>query len=172
VDFEGLGNYLSEGILDGMMAYIRTEPGAKESFVPYGRDYCAAVGKFLLQNEDHSWRERRPKNDSEERFPPFWKHLCAWKRAHLVGRKPLRQCYPSDTPHRFAETLVSTGIYEGETILFFLIAGKAECAIHELLKAGPCSCRCSPCPGACTRATRLTSRACNAQGAIGNPSAR
>ncbi len=145
VDFEGTGNYLSEGIVQGMMDYINeqsavyqaagneNEDRRREDTVQYGKDYCAAVGTFLLKNESHTWGKAPISRQKERNFPPFWAHICKWKRAHLRSRSlKLRNCCAS-VPLRYATSLVSSGIYEGETILFPLIAGKAEVAIHQLL---------------------------------------
>jgi hypothetical protein len=143
VDFQGAGNYLSEGIVQGMMDYIALDRapdaarsgGRIEATARYGKDYCAAVGSLLLHDEAHAWgRGRLPGAGDEEDFPPFWRQICAWKRAHMRSRCGLApQCCWLKTPERFATMLVSTGIYEGETILFPLIAGRAEDAIHRLL---------------------------------------
>jgi hypothetical protein len=51
-----------------------------------------------------------------------------WQRTHLKANLLFK------TPQHFSKMLVSTGIYEGETILFPLIAGKHLEAIEKLLR--------------------------------------
>jgi hypothetical protein len=50
------------------------------------------------------------------------------------GNSGTKSCFNLDAPEWYAKTLVRSGIYEGETIIFPLIAGKAENAIHKLLE--------------------------------------
>jgi hypothetical protein len=152
VDFEGTGSYVSEGIVEGMMEYIKTlaPPGAGsdqiegnegagcwgEAAAQYGKDYCAAVGSLNVD-----WDSYRH-GDKDGLLPPFWRQINEWKKAHLLQRGL------GSTPQRFARTLVTTGIYEGETILFPLIAGKNEKALRQLLdqKKEPRCLACSPLP--------------------------
>ncbi len=137
VNFEGTGNYVSEGIVQGMMEYISTSleqdaghdlsngaqdklsTGWREATAQYGKDYCAAVGSFKKDWDNYG---------NKYPIPPFFRQINNWKRDHLEQRG-----YGS-TPQRFAKILVTTGLYEGETILFPLIAGKHEDAIRMLLK--------------------------------------
>ena len=136
VDFEGKGNYVSEGIIEGMMEYItgtfqrtgaeeilsgdpnKVSAGWREATVQYGKDYCAAVGSLAV-----NWGSSELKGHP----PPFWRQISKWKQAHLHERGIV------STPQRFAKILVETGIYEGETILFPLIAGKNVDAIRKLI---------------------------------------
>ncbi len=156
VDFEGRGNYLSEGIVSGMLKFIFNSedlagqagcgqvtqlvgPCSHDSNIrneltaQYGKDYCAAVGKLLLQNQDHAWVGSL----DEKRCLPFWRQICKWKKAHLTNKSSLSHCCGLNGLQRFATMLVSVGLYEGETILLPLIVGKAAEAIHLLLEKEP-----------------------------------
>ncbi len=110
----------------------RLGAGRREATAQYGKDYCAAVGSL-----DMNWNHQHPMALS----PPFWRQISNWKQDHL------HQTGFGSTPQRFAKILVTTGIYEGETILFPLIAGKNEDAIRQLLvKKWESRCFLSPAP--------------------------
>jgi hypothetical protein len=130
LDVKMFGNYLSEGILQGMMDYINGAgvKGWNEATSQYGKDYCAAVGGFLLEHEGYDGV--LADNEQAIQSLPFWFPICRWKKAHLRSRSPW--CCWGDAPHPTAHHLVSTGVYEGETILFPLIAGKNEDIIQQL----------------------------------------
>ncbi len=131
VDENLFGNYLSKGILQGMMDYIRSSDiGWNEAATQYGKDYCAAVGSFLL-NDDKNAGVHLGK-DPESIVPPFWGQILKWKAAHLRNGSSL--CCVAAAPERIGRDLVSTGIYEGETIIFPLIAGKYGGIIQELFE--------------------------------------
>jgi hypothetical protein len=160
VHFEGSGGrYVSQGILKGMMEFIKcltsgkspaidvsqnseaekmiekwmkhvNDPGkqiGKEVIATYGKDYCAVVGTFLLNDSTRNW------DDTKTFLPPFWRQICKWKTAHLQSLGTYC-CRAHGGSELFAKLLVSAGMYEGETILLPLIANRAADKIKELLQ--------------------------------------
>jgi hypothetical protein len=150
-DFQGKGNYVATGIVEGILAFAKNIKSfvqtafeverpdlvtylQKEVVSQYGKDYCAIVGDYLLK-----FRDRRPEDaqnskvsaslpdDVRDMMPPYWAHISTWQNAHMMKRGLMKP------PARFSRLLVSTGMFEGETILFPLIAGKHLEAIDELL---------------------------------------
>jgi hypothetical protein len=156
IDFQGKGNYVTTGILEGILAFVKhlnsfvvstfesKRPEnelltyfQKEIISQYGKDYCAAVGHYLLKTEDRRQLEGISESDVSllgdsileyNSRPPYWEYISTWKMVHLKKRGLLKP------PERFSRILVSTGLYEGETILFPFIAGNHREAIDKLLE--------------------------------------
>ena len=132
VDQKMFGNFMSEGIFQGMMHYINlSDKCFKEATTQYSKDYCAAAGSFLLTKITDPARNSLPFLSARNSLP-FLSQICKWKKAHMRPR--LFQCCGVVAPKRIARYLISTGIYEGETIIFPLIAGRNEEIIRALFK--------------------------------------
>jgi hypothetical protein len=99
----------------------------KEVIATYGKDYCAVVGTFLVNDSTRNW------DDTKTFPPPFWRQICKWKTAHLQSHGTCC-CRAHRGSELFAKLLVSAGMYEGETILLPLIANRAADKIKELLQ--------------------------------------
>jgi hypothetical protein len=138
-DFRGEGNFVATGIIEGILAFVnhlssfvKTETAfvdkdkmlayfQNEVTSQYGKDYCAAVGHYLVTNGDDEPKEH-------EKRPPYWDNIVTWQQIHLDKRGLV------NPPKRFAKMLVCTGLFEGETILFPLIAGNYREAIDKLVE--------------------------------------
>ena len=115
VDFEGQGNYFAEGVERGIKKYVTLliEKGAwDEVTMPFGKDYCAAVGDFI-KRENKEWKEF---SKVESPAPPFWADLHKWYKSHLKPRAVFT------ISKQYSEMLVTRGLFEEETILFPFIA--------------------------------------------------
>ena len=57
IDFHSQGNYVQEGIIEGMKKFIESEkgPGWNEARVPYGKGYVALVGAYI----DKQWKKSK-----------------------------------------------------------------------------------------------------------------
>ncbi len=133
IDFERRGNYFAEGVEEGIKSYIQSQRATKKVLenvtIPYGKDYCAAVGDFIK-------RKHPDDTDSCEKIewdlptiedPPFWDELKDWCYQRLKPRNCL------DISKEYSEMLVTRGLYEGETILFPFIAENDEHMVSWLL---------------------------------------
>ncbi len=115
VDFEEQGNYFAEGVEKGIKKFVAQliEKGAwDEVTMPYGKDYCAAVGDFIKRGN----KEWKVYSNIESPAPPFWDDLNEWYKNHLMPRPVFT------ISKKYSEMLVTRGLYEGETILFPFIA--------------------------------------------------
>jgi hypothetical protein len=137
VDFEGMGNYVTIGIVEGILAFVQPRPVSageisedtvayfqKEATAQYSKDYFASVSQYLRNEEKEvvEWCKR------EHILPPYCNQISQWNNAHMQGHKFMI------APQQFSTMLVSRGMFEGETILFPLIAGKHISAMNTLLK--------------------------------------
>ncbi len=151
IDFQGQGNYVATGIVEGILAFARnikvfvqTAYGDKrpdlvtyfrrEIVAEFGKDYCAIVGDYLVKTEDANQKSGGSATlpldwvKDHDKRPPYWEHITKWQQMHLKTRGLLKP------PARFSRILVTKGIFEGETILFPLIAGNHLEAIYKLLE--------------------------------------
>jgi hypothetical protein len=144
-DFQGKGNYLSTGIVEGILAFANNIQSfvkaayddkrpdlltyfQKEVTAQYGKDYCAILGSYLLKLDDGPNPPVVDPFKDRDAQPPYWEQISTWYKAHMSRRGFLKP------PERFSRVLVSTGMFEGETILFALIAGQHLDAIDKLLE--------------------------------------
>ncbi len=136
VDFDGMGNYVATGIVKGILDFVQPKERPvsageisddvvdyfqKQVTSQYSKDYCAIVGQYRVREDQkkvESWTDEHP-------FP-YWKQISKWKNAHMKQNRCL------NAPHLASMFLV--GMFEGETILFPLIAGKHISAMNTLLK--------------------------------------
>jgi hypothetical protein len=145
IDFEGRGNYFAEGVGNGIKKYISDPPNKeaawKDVTMPYGKDYCAAVGDFIkrrkISTETKSkdwgehWEVMAPDSSARVKIeapnPPFWDDLSGWYCRHLQQRKFFA------ISKTYSNMLVTRGLYEGETILFPFIAENDDRMVRWLL---------------------------------------
>jgi hypothetical protein len=116
VDFKGHGNYMKDGILGGIVQFISDsgQDHQNEVYAEYGKDYCALLGSYIyreLQDQANAisagsvWKERTS-------LPPFFDTVQRWYDKNFSVAQPTLQMKQS----------VTVGLYEGETIVFPLIA--------------------------------------------------
>jgi hypothetical protein len=121
------------GMLKGVRSYLEKH-NPDEVHVPYGKDYCAAVGSFALRADGASDAADADADALWQgpQHPPHYSYLRAWARSTY---------YPSrHEAHREIEhdsrMLVTAGLYEGETVLFFAITGMDVATVDWLLDRG------------------------------------
>lgn len=146
-----------EGVLDGIEMFDARQVVQGEIDRSYGKDYCAAIGDMVhglcLQKRDYSenlalFLQRLSLGDpdsmsdcnAENKFefeqastgalPPFWLDLLAWARGAIseAGKRS-----DSGTMSDL-KTLTTSGLYEGETPLFMVIADKNPTMVKRLLE--------------------------------------
>ena len=153
IAFGGGEDCFKKGVMYGMIKYIeqrsaeeRLQAGLVTSRIweevqtPYSKDYCAALGAFLVTNgiEDPDSIRLLKSSDPQIRkygkslfqaqgLPPYFVEVFRWSAMHL---KPTKFVNISSS---FSKDLVTVGLYEGETILYPLIAGNDEAIIQWLL---------------------------------------
>ncbi len=114
---------IRQGILNGAEKYIREN--GEEAAVPYGKDFCAAVGSMILAEMDL----KKKQNPALANHIPHYKYLVNWvKQTYYRGQ--------IDDVLYDSKKLVSAGLYEGETILYFSITSKDLETVKQLLKHG------------------------------------
>ena len=135
MNFYNMGNIMKRGILNGMMQYLE-EDGAGELFAEYGKDYCALLGSYMERTE-RRWANQNVKK------PPFWRAVEAWhKKKNCAGKESA--IFPVKPTEQMKQS-VTVGLYEGETIVFPLIAsGDAESVNHILHLESKAATRCAP----------------------------
>eukprot|EP00291_Cryptomonas_curvata_P024454 CAMPEP_0172156042 /NCGR_PEP_ID=MMETSP1050-20130122/2967_1 /TAXON_ID=233186 /ORGANISM="Cryptomonas curvata, Strain CCAP979/52" /LENGTH=1139 /DNA_ID=CAMNT_0012825019 /DNA_START=308 /DNA_END=3727 /DNA_ORIENTATION=+ len=118
---------IRRGILSGAKKYIEKDRW-EEVTVPYGKDYCAAVGSIILLAKKNLQPCLVDRIDSwNTLLPPYYQFLVDWVKETYVCTTP-----PDEVSHD-SEKLVSTGLYEGETVLYFSIASKDLETVRWLL---------------------------------------
>jgi hypothetical protein len=100
---------------------------AAELKIPYGRDYCAAIGAAII---------RGIKIDPEKQSPPFFQFLRKWVQDHTSKNFDIRSFEIRNTDDEDSVTLVTAGLYQGETALHFPITSKDVATVKWLLEAG------------------------------------
>ena len=133
IDFEREGNYFAKGVQKGIKTFIQKFPEVvtwKDVTMPYGKDYCAAVGNFMNSKENMlnlNWKAFS-RNGASFKInvgdPPFWGDLKDWYHNHLKS---------SNTSEGYSNMLVTRGLYEGETILYPSIAENDAGMVYWLL---------------------------------------
>jgi hypothetical protein len=100
------------GILAGMKDFIESDDDRawKEAYVKYGKDYCAMIGRLL-------WPQKEERNICDKlphlKEVPFFETLSSWKSQFA------KSGHEDKDDKRI---LVTVGLYEGENLLFPLIA--------------------------------------------------
>ena len=125
IDFSGKGNYVQEGILSGMMHFIDNYD-RNEIYAEYGKDYCALLGSCLqecFQSNTVSCIKDSPK-------PPFWDDAKRWNKKYGTDKSC---CFWKRYPTFEMEQSVTVGLYEGETIVFPMIAAGDRKILHWIL---------------------------------------
>ncbi len=117
---------IREGMLRGIQSFIENQ-NPEEVRMPYGKDYCAAVGSVIragLPSEiDTLWQGS---------LPPHYDYLKKWTKSTYYMSK-LEQHREIEHDSR---KLVSAGLYEGETVLYFAIMGMDVRIVEWLLARG------------------------------------
>jgi hypothetical protein len=118
------------GILKGVRSYVEKH-NPDEAHVPYRKDYCAAVGSFALRAESASERDTDALWQGSQ-HPPHYNYLKTWARStyYRSSRDEYREI------EHDSRMLVSAGLYEGETVLFFAITGMDVGTVDWLLDLG------------------------------------
>ena len=121
-----------------------------EVCAPYAKDYAAAVGVHLSA----AWRRAAPPPppcpplratwprpslpDNDDLFdlaadprrqPPYWAALERWHRLHCTRGRGGGAMGQRGQRMRDQTDLAEAGVYEGETVLFFMIAGGNEAEV-------------------------------------------
>jgi hypothetical protein len=137
---------IRRGILEGAKSFIMS-CNPLEVTVPHGKDYCAAVGSIVLKDMIRNPDSTVGKPDSKKQQPslavsekikscPYFKRISDW--AKQIYRPPKKG--KNKEFHRTisvdSEKLVSTGLYEGETVLYFSIASRDLESTEWLLEHG------------------------------------
>ena len=152
--FEGAGNYMKDGIIRGIKKILQRSEAAKNWMHSlYGKDYCAAVGHFMHERLEGAARSVGTGTwgetwsiDPETVFhtsvengnePPCWKELKQWYRRHTKQGKKASVARLSSrwTGLNWYKSMVTTGMFEGESILLQLIAAGDCDTIYWLLDA-------------------------------------
>ena len=134
-EIEDYGIQIADGIIDGMKEFLEMENGRWKDEVrsPYGRDYVAAVG-YCIHNRKTTTKDVGGLEDYiNELFLnglPLTKVLVEWyiRRLQNVSDRLKSPRYKKHT-----DAMVLKGLYEGETILYPLIASGDENAVWWLL---------------------------------------
>ena len=116
---------IRNGMLKGIKSYIEKQ-NPEEVSISYGKDYCAAVGSIVADspsNIETLW---------EGSFPPLYNYLKNWAKSTYYNSQ-LKQHREIEHDSRM---LVSAGLYEGETVLYFAIMGMDVCTVDWLLGRG------------------------------------
>ena len=115
------GNYVRDGILAGIRRFVDEggEAAAAEVHVGYGKDYCAAVGACVMSMNMKEYRKPGQgtfpfplEKAGAGEAPPYWDELNRWYVRHSVDRPEAAEL----------RELATVGIYEGETVVFPVIA--------------------------------------------------
>jgi hypothetical protein len=103
---------VKKGILKGMKKFIREkrERGWNEVLVTYGKDYCAMIGWLMWGTDEKKFEFTKV---------PFSKVLSCWKCLYEKYADPNHN---TEKTRKDNEILVTHGLYEGENLLFPLIA--------------------------------------------------
>jgi hypothetical protein len=135
--FQDGRNYVQDGIIQGMREFVEKQySGWDDIWVPYGKDYCAAIGTYLSKNVD----EKKAWHSKKYPEPPFWSKLVKWYYVHTrrdklgctatsPNQSELMQPANSDL-----KTMVTTGVYEGETILLPMMAARDIRTVNWILQ--------------------------------------
>lgn len=120
---------------------------SKEIDIGFGKDYCAAVGNYILNAQNATFSAGHspllpPPWDSQVRPPPYWNLLTLWTAKHTQfkphGMAPgdtVRQRLVAEANYD-SQLAVTTGLYEGEAVLFFMITAKDVPMVSWLLQNG------------------------------------
>jgi hypothetical protein len=116
---------IRKGILAGAKNFIGIK--GSEATAPYGKDYCAAVGKRVLSPNVVPYLTGTPGSS-----PPFYNFLSTWaNQTYCPAKGRIGQNYVEREYDSWK--LATTGLYEGETVLFFSIASKDLESVEWLL---------------------------------------
>jgi hypothetical protein len=120
---------IRNGILAGAKKYIDSK--GSEAAAPYGKDYCAAVGnRVVFQKKKNSLG-----TDSSALSPPYYRFLSGWANQTFCPAKDDSDSFYRERAYD-SEKLVTTGLYEGETVLYFSITSRDLESVEWLLKLG------------------------------------
>jgi hypothetical protein len=136
---------IRQGILEGAKRFITNNP--LEVTVPHGKDYCAAVGSIVLKDMIRNPDSTVGKPDSKKQQPslavsekikscPYFKRISDWAKQIYRPPKKGKNKEFHRTTSVDSEKLVSTGLYEGETVLYFSIASRDLESTEWLLEHG------------------------------------
>jgi hypothetical protein len=122
---------IRNGILAGARKYIDSK--GSEAVTPYGKDYCAAVGNRVVFQKKKKIKSLW--TNSSALSPPFYKFLSDWANQTFCPAKEDCDSFYRERAYD-SEKLVTTGLYEGETVLYFSITSKDLESVEWLLKLG------------------------------------
>ena len=132
IDFLGQGNYMKDGILNGMKKFVENESiGMRQIHIPYGKDYCGLI--FALM-DDLKCRAKATQLGWERSVyeipsPPFWSAL---------QNEFLDRCKTDSLESSRRRALLTLGIYEGETIAHPMIASGDAKTLRWILTEEDC----------------------------------
>jgi hypothetical protein len=157
---DGLGAGVSRGVLDAVTSFIEHGRWPREIDTLYGKDYCAAVGSYLRRRESNPaphapapWEHGMPSGGRPTRptmfsrrgvawgggggqfTAPAWTPLLEWSRGPAG-----QDCgwawmgWAGGARQGDLEALVTSGLYEGESALLFMIAARNEDMVAWILR--------------------------------------
>jgi hypothetical protein len=133
IDILGQGNYMKDGILNGMKKFVEKESvGRQQVHVPYGKDYCGLIFACISTLKDcakYKWSESE-KSIGNQQSPPFWSALQV---EYEVNCKTKCSCFGVEN-RSWKKEMLTLGIYEGETIAHPMIASGDLSALYWILK--------------------------------------
>jgi hypothetical protein len=137
------------GMVEGAKRFIKLLPQfstVDEINVGFGKDYCAAVGSYIYNEQNEAFKAGHehllpPEWDTQIATPPYWKTFLLWTSTHTE----LKPCTTLDQGLKAmvaaeanydSKLSISNGIYEGEAAIFFMIASKNVDMVQWLLENG------------------------------------
>jgi hypothetical protein len=133
IDILGQGNYMKDGILNGMMKFVENESiGRRQVHIPYGKDYCGLIFSYISKlriegNDRPAWEKI---SSNKKMIPPFWSSL---QREYEANCR-VKSCFGVGLDARTRKKeMLTLGIYEGETIAHPMIASGDMKTLHWIL---------------------------------------
>ena len=114
------GVLISDGIFEGMKEFLRVKEHWRYKTEQYGKDYCAAVGAYLNDNDGEIDELKKLK------IPLFGPLEKWWRERKVVP--------PVSKAEHHVKEIVIRGVYEGETIMYPLVASNHVDAVKWLLE--------------------------------------
>ncbi len=113
-EFKSHGSSIAEGIFEGMKLFLNQNENENEieGLVTYGRDYCAAVGRYLNKNDDWGKLEKLKLK------LPMLEDIKRWYKARCTNKGGKN--WAAHEAH--LKAIVMKGLYQGETLIFPFIA--------------------------------------------------
>jgi hypothetical protein len=115
---------IKNGILTGMKDFLLNgEKEWNEVYVQFGKDYCAQMGWLIWNESNDKTSEPKPLSNLDctlEQFGvfPFYSDLSRWTLKHLKNHSSSTNL----DNQKIYKLLATVGLYEGENLLFPMIA--------------------------------------------------